>query len=387
MHHTDWTTTGTLGDRYVLRTRVGSGRTTTVYSADDVRLEREVAVKAFHTVPDQDGLARFANEAQVLGGLSHPGLVTVYDVNLDAQTPYMVMRLIDGGPLSDLVQPEGLEPRAVARLGAQLAEVLAYVHERGVVHGDVDAHNVLIDADGDGHLTGFGADYGLGTVSGDVYSLGMLLAECLPFGLGGEWRVVLAAMTDPDPDARPTADRAAEMLRNILAGDTAEFPLPLPRSEEDAVEPSLPGRETKERKEPGTARHIRPAYAGLTGMGLAISALAVVLATTGTEQPARPSGEQPPQVVQPTDRNAPQPPGQSYPQAPGQRQAAPPESSSSAKNRSKPARPPQSSQPSQPTAPPQQGDGSDQRDPGNGRGHGNGHDREDGGLLGGLLGL
>lgn len=384
MHHTDWTTTGALGDRYVLRSRVGSGRTTTVYAAADVRLEREVAVKLFHAVPDQDGLARFASEAQVLGGLSHPGLVTVYDVNLDAQAPYMVMRFIDGNPLSDLVQPEGMEPRVVARLGAQLADVLAYVHERGVVHGDVDAHNVLIDTAGDGHLTGFGADYGLGTMPGDVYSLGMMLAECLPFGLGGEWRVVLASMTDPDPAARPTAYRAAGMLRNILSGDTSEFPLPLQRGEEDADEPLLD--DEPEERGKASARHIRPAYAGLTGMGLAVSVLAVVLATTNPQQPDRPTGEQPPAVERPSGRKLPQPPGQSYPQAPGQLQAEPDEPETSTKARPKPPRPPETSQP------PRQDDGDrDGRDgPGRGRGDDNGRGPgrdDDGGLLGDLLGL
>lgn len=370
MDHHDWMTAGALAERYVLRARVGAGRATTVYAAEDTRLQRPVAVKLFHDLPDEDGLTLFAAEAQVLAGLSHPALVTVYDVNLDAARPYMVMRLIDGGPLSGRIHQDGLRPTAVARLGAQLAEVLAYVHERGVVHGDVDATNVLVDEQGDGHLTGFGTDRGLGKPSGDIHALGMTLAECLPFDLGGEWRVVLTAMTDRDPDARPDAVRCAELLRNIAAGDTAAFPLP-------RVEPDPAELETA-RVEPAPKR-IRPAYAGLTGMGLAVSALAVVMATGGTDTPGRPTGEQP-RVEQPAEGTHAKPPAQTYP-VPPDRQAVetsrPPTRDTSRATSTPP--------PSDPS--PSGGNGeNDNPGPGNGTGEGNGNGKgKDKGLLGDLL--
>jgi len=389
MDHTQWNTTGTLGDRYVLRTRVGSGRATTVYIADDVRLERRVAVKLFHTTPGDDDLARFAAETELLAGLSHPGLVTVYDVNLDTVLPYLVMRLIDGGPLSDYVYHEDISPSALAQLGAQLADVLDYVHERGIVHGDIDAHNVLIDEQGAGHLTGFGVDHGLVWPSDDIHALGVLLEECLPSDLGPEWRTVIEMMTDPDLDQRPDAVRCGELLRNLAAGDTTD--IPLPRLDSEQVDPldllAGPGAVTLGDSPAEPPPRKRPAYAGLAGIGLALAALAAVVVTTTTGTPGERSGEQrqnPPAEEQDAEPGA-KPPAQSYPQAPAQREAP-----------DRPSRPPEDPKPpnrsSESTVPPEQpGDGDE---PGNGRGDENGNGRgpdgdrddDDGGLLGDIIG-
>jgi eukaryotic-like serine/threonine-protein kinase len=425
MGYEDRTTKETLGGRYVLQARVGSGRTTSVFAADDVLLERSVAVKLFHDLPDDDGVARFAAETQVLAGLSHPCLVTVYDVELDTDRPYMVMRLIDGGTLSDRmygdVHRDPLTPPAIARLGAQLADVLAYVHERGVVHGDIDARNVLVDERDNGHLTGFGADRGLGRPSGDVYALGMMLAGCLPPDLGPEWTAVLGVMTDSEPDERPDAVRCGELLRNIESGSTSEFALPLfksgvaarpvrgrdpdpdfesgidPDSDTDydddyepdyepayepGYEPDLePATAKRPARRPGKrvvlpAKHkqrMRPiAYTGLAVMGLAVAALAVVLATITTGVPGQRTGEQP-QVEQPSEGTHIQPPGQSYPQAPQERgEADQPEPQKPARAANRTTTPPSSS-----TAPPTTTTPPDDQN-GNGQGQGNGGDNGNG---------
>jgi eukaryotic-like serine/threonine-protein kinase len=374
MDYPDWTTTGALGDRYVLRAEIGSGRTTTVYSAEDVRLEREVAVKIFHGLPSGDAMARFAAEAQVLGGLSHAGLVTVYDVGLAADPPYMVMRLIDGGPLSERMDEE-LEPRAVARLGAQLSDTLAYVHERGVVHGDIDESNVLIDAKGRGHLTGFGADSGFTRPFGDIYALGMMLSACLPDGLGPEWQVVFSAMTDPDPEERPDAVRCGELFRNLASGETADIPLLADEIDVEAPPAEVAAPAAKPKK-------VAPAFAGLAGIGLAAAAVAVVL-TTGSGPPGAPAEDQRQPVDQPEDEPAlPKVPGQTYPDQPAQREVSqqPPTSRESNKNEVSTRTP----------SPSDENGGQDDEDGpgngnGNGQGNGNGND-DDGGLLGGILG-
>jgi serine/threonine protein kinase len=353
-----------------------------VYVADDVRLERQVAVKLLRPEPDEEGFARFATEARVLGGLSHPGLVTVYDVNLQADRPYMVMRLVDGGPLSTHAGHEDLEPVAVAQLGAQLADVLAYVHERGVVHGDLDAANVLIDAQGTGHLTGFGADRGLGRPSGDIYALGMTLAEHLPFDLGPEWRMVLSIMTDHDPDARPDAARCGELLRNVASGVTNEFPLPDLAAEPEAAEPAAAGNSARTKRK-------RPAYTGLAGIGLAATALAVAVATTlnsGTER--EPAGERqqnpPPAEQQQPDDTGANPPAQTYPRGttPEQARKEPPK-------RSEPPGSTTTTPPRTTSPPPDDGYDDDNGGPGNGNGNGNGRDddRARGGLIGIIIGL
>ena len=403
MDHEHWTATETLGGRYVLHAQVGSGRTTTVFAADDVRLERRVAVKLFHDLPDEDGFSRFAGEARVLAGLSHPGLVTVYDVNLDTDRPYMVMRLIDGGTLSDHVSVDPLAPAEVARLGAGLADVLAYVHERGVVHGDVEARNVLVDAQGTGHLTGFGLNQGLGRPSGDIYALGMMLSGCLPYDLGPEWDVVLGGMTDEDPAERPDAVRCGELLRNIESGSTSEFPLPRfgsslastgepdsgsglePEPDEQPVTRTvLPAKKSakktakKKSAEKTTtlpAKHkqrLRPvAYTGLAGMGLAVTALAVVLATVSTDPSGQTGDERQPQVEQPSEGTHIQPPGQSYPTgAPerGEVRDREPEPPSRKANQATPAPPSGTENPK----PPPPGGPADDDGAGNENGPGNG---------------
>lgn len=363
MDHTDWTTTGALGDRYVLRSRVGSGRATTVYVAEDVRLERQVALKVFDELSDNDAYTTFANEAQVLAGLSHPGLVTVYDVNLTAEHPYLVMRLIDGRPLGEVAGDAGLTPVAVAQLGAQLADALDYVHERGVVHGDVDAANVLIDAHGAGHLTGFGTDRGHGMPSGDIGALGRTLARCVPSDLGPEWDTVLGLMTDRDPDLRPDAARCGELLRDLASGGTAD--IPLPRVEGVSAEELSTGHTAElpaiGRRSPARRR---ATYAGLAGMGLAVAALAVVAATASSGTRDEPSGEQQDrQVEEPTGEPQVRPPGQSYPQAPAQRRAPQPAKPAPDDTTSKatPARP-------APPAPPPNGPGGNDDDgPGRGK--------------------
>ncbi len=300
MDFEEWATDGALGGRYVLGDRLGAGRNAAVYAADDLRLRRRVAVKICHAASDADARARFAAEAKVLAGLSHPGLVAVYDICLDNPRPYLVMPLIAGGSLTKLPDRDPLEPAAVARIGAQVAEVLAYAHERGIVHGNVGASDVLVDTWDTGYLTGFGGDRGLGGPAGDVYALGMMLAERLPLGLGPEWHATLTSMTARDPAARPDAARAGELLRNIAAGDTAAFPVPdLSR---EPAEPSTVRLEPVTRRmgpapRPARRHALRPTHARLAGVGLAATALAVLVGALTADPPAGAPAQ--PQVEQP----------------------------------------------------------------------------------------
>src|SRR2546428_13413028 len=81
-----------LGDRYRLPTRLGHGGMATVYAGSDIRLERPVAVKLFHEAADEIALARLAVEATLLAGLSHPGLVKIYDIETEEEPPYLGMQ-------------------------------------------------------------------------------------------------------------------------------------------------------------------------------------------------------------------------------------------------------------------------------------------------------
>ncbi len=265
-----------LGDRYRLEELLGSGGMADVHRATDLRLNRPVAVKIFRPGTDADGEQRFHEEAQLLGNLSHPGLVAVYDSGVERDHAYLVTELVDGWTLRETLDQQRLPLEEVTRVGTDLADVLAYVHEQGVVHRDVKPSNVLLDRDGRVRLADFGIsrlagasgltteDAALGTASymapeqvqgdrvgppADVYALGLVLLEAVTGRMeypGGSWeaaterlsrppvvpddlpvrlRRALRFMTESDPARRPTAAQAAAMLGRVSAGDVvAEQP-------------------------------------------------------------------------------------------------------------------------------------------------------------------
>lgn len=218
-----------LGGRYRLGALLGVRGPATVYAADDVRLLRRVEVRVYRPMPDEPSQSRFAAETRLLAGLSHRGLVTVYDVSLDACRPYLVTRLVDGATLGELADRGPLAPLVVARLGAQVADVLAYLHGRGVAHRAVTPSAVRVDEEGDGFLTDLTPTAGGDGPALDVHALGVLLLACVgdPRRLGPRWRAVLTAMTAPDPGDRPTAARCATMLTAIAGGEpVVQVPAP-----------------------------------------------------------------------------------------------------------------------------------------------------------------
>jgi serine/threonine protein kinase len=269
-----------LDGRYRLGPRLGQGGMADVFEAWDTRLERPVALKRYRAAPYGTGLRRFMAEAELLGGLSHPGLLTVFDVSFDGERPFLVLRLATGRTLRDRLDTGPLPAARVAEIGASIAEVLAYVHARGIVHRDIKPSNILFDVEGDCYLADFGiakavdgepltetnecvgtaaylapeqvADRALGPAA-DVYALGLVLLECLtgepeyegtgveavvaklsrapriPGTWGQEWRAVLAAMTAEDPADRPTAEQCVTLLRALESGRTLPMPVPARR--------------------------------------------------------------------------------------------------------------------------------------------------------------
>ncbi len=260
---------GLLGGRYRLGARLGRGGAATVHHGVDVVLGREVAVKLYRDMDNAVGLYRFATEARLLAGLSHPGLVAVHDVCLDGDQPFLVMQLVNGPTLRSLLDRGPFPPGAVARLGARLADVLAYIHAHDIVHRDLKPANVLVDESGACRLADFGIARAIGaahlTASGefvgtaaylapeqvtdvdvgppvDVYALGLVLLECLtgkteyggttvesalarlsrqpriPETVPPALRSVLTGMTTQDPATRLTAARCAELL-GVVAED------------------------------------------------------------------------------------------------------------------------------------------------------------------------
>ncbi len=286
-----------LADRFRIDRLIGTGGMATVYEATDIALGRTVAVKLFRTdTADDSGPARESGEISVLASLNHFALVTLFDAGTaEIQgTPrsFFVMEFIDGSDLRSRISQGPLRPAEVAEMGADLAEALHYVHSKGIIHRDLKPGNVLIAPsefpgrtghakladfgiarlfDG-AHLTATGALLGtanylspeqaLGAALGppsDVYSLGLVLLECLtgqrefpgsavesavarlqrqphiPAALGPEWVTLLTGMTARESADRLTALDAAVRMRGLFASDTGDTATMLLSTDEAAI--------------------------------------------------------------------------------------------------------------------------------------------------------
>ncbi|MEO6201254.1 MAG: GAF domain-containing serine/threonine-protein kinase [Cryobacterium sp.] len=258
--------------RYRITAFIGQGGMATVYRATDELLHREVAVKLFPASDDPSSLGRQSNELHILASLNHHNLVSLFDAGVERFTDpaqsrmYLVMELVSGDTLRAKLRKGVLPAREVAEIGNDLAEGLEYIHLRGIVHRDVKPSNILmVDYPDSGararpKLSDFGvaivrAEAGetadtstAGTVpylspeqlrgevvgpASDIYSLGLVLLECLtgrrafpgrslasafarleldptiPSTLPAVWQHLLAAMTARNPADRP-------LIRDII---------------------------------------------------------------------------------------------------------------------------------------------------------------------------
>jgi len=144
--------------RYRVCRVLGRGAFGTVYLADDPELDRPVAVK----VPSpgrfssQQDTERFLEEAKFAAQLKHPGIVTVHDVGRDGDLCYIVMEYVQGRTLQELMAAGERSPAQAAGLVARVADALHYAHKKGFVHRDLKPTKILIDDQGNPHVTDFG---------------------------------------------------------------------------------------------------------------------------------------------------------------------------------------------------------------------------------------
>ncbi len=145
---TDPVATASLIGRYRVLGELGRGAMGVVYEAADDLLGRPVAIKTILMSADlaerADHEARFLQEAKAAGGLSHPNVVTVYDVGRESDVLYMAMELLDGEELRDVLARGNLPLATAVDIAAQVAEGLAFAHDRGVVHRDVKPSNIMV---------------------------------------------------------------------------------------------------------------------------------------------------------------------------------------------------------------------------------------------------
>ena len=137
-----------IAQRYQLGEIIGQGSWSTVYSAWHQRLGQAIAVKCLHShlVSTSDKLKRFQIEAEISGKLNHANIVKVFDFGcLDDGSPFLVMDLVPGVPLSVVSNQEGkLAPDRCARIARQIAEGLNYAHEHGAIHRDIKPANIMV---------------------------------------------------------------------------------------------------------------------------------------------------------------------------------------------------------------------------------------------------
>jgi serine/threonine protein kinase len=145
--------------RYRLDEQIAIGGMAEVWRGEDETLTRPVAVKLLHQhlLPDQTSRTRFETEARLAASLSHPGIVTVYDVAVSEDEAAIVLEFVPGEGLNDVLAARGPLPEDEAlELAAQVGDALDHAHRRGVIHRDVKPDNILVSPDGHARLVDFG---------------------------------------------------------------------------------------------------------------------------------------------------------------------------------------------------------------------------------------
>jgi serine/threonine-protein kinase len=149
-----------VGHQYALETEIGRGGMSVVYRARDIRLNRTVALKVLppELAYDPAVRVRFTREAQTGAQLSHAHIVPIYDVGERDGLAWFVMAFVSGGSLASLLVREPRQPvDEVRRIVSEIADALAYAHDRGVIHRDIKPDNILLDAaTGRAMVTDFG---------------------------------------------------------------------------------------------------------------------------------------------------------------------------------------------------------------------------------------
>jgi serine/threonine protein kinase len=239
---------------------LGRGGMGIVYLATELRLDRQVALKVIRAdlAGDDKFRARFRSESRTAASVEDPRVVTVFGAGEVDGLLYVSMRYVPGRDLGRMVEADGpLSPDDAARLIAQVADGLDAVHAAGLVHRDVKPHNVIVDEDGDAHLTDFGLAKAMGATTGltatgqvigtvdymapeqieaqrvdartDVYALGGVLYNAVtgrvPFAERESSAKMWAHVNEPPPSAGKRAGVLDSVIRRAMAKDPIDrFP-------------------------------------------------------------------------------------------------------------------------------------------------------------------
>ena len=255
-----------LAERYEVGELLGEGGSAYVYSALDRQLGRQVAIKVVHSHLSPQDKQRFLREIQTLARLSHPGIVTVYDLGEQAGQLYFTMPLLAGGAIS-LLGPLEDDPEHLGRFltaAAFVARALQHVHDSGLIHRDLTPGNILLDGAGTPRIMDFGLvaltefsrhltrsgvtlgtpqymapeqarSVGVGPGS-DLYALGAVLYRVAcgspPFVGDSDQSVLYQHVYDAPPDPRDLNPAVPDGLARVLLGLLSKAPQDRPASGE-----------------------------------------------------------------------------------------------------------------------------------------------------------
>ncbi|RFU63224.1 Stk1 family PASTA domain-containing Ser/Thr kinase [Peribacillus saganii] len=245
-----------ISGRYKILDMVGGGGMANVYLAQDMILEREVALKILRMdfSNDEEFIKRFNREAQSATSLAHPNIVSIYDVGEEKDIYYIVMEYVKGLTLKQYIQKYYPIPiEKAVDIMKQITAAIAHAHHNGIIHRDIKPQNILIDDHGNVKITDFGiamalsatsitqtnavlgsvhylspeqARGGMANKKSDIYSLGIVMFEIvtgrLPFSGESAVSIALKHLQSETPSPRRWNPEIPQSVENIILKATAK---------------------------------------------------------------------------------------------------------------------------------------------------------------------
>ena len=244
-------------NRYKILDHLGTGGMATVWLGYDTILDRQVAIKTFKIdANDEDAVKRFNREAKAVTSLSHPNIVSIYDVENEGEFYYLILEYVEGMTLKDyMIKNPRIPIETIVHIAKQIAAGLSHAHQNGIIHRDIKPQNILMNDNLTCKITDFGIAraYGdttltqtnqmLGTVyylspeqargnvataQSDIYSLGILIFEMItgqiPFKGESAVAIALKHLQEELPDIDKYRENVPQSVKNIVLKATMKNP-------------------------------------------------------------------------------------------------------------------------------------------------------------------
>ncbi|WP_314990787.1 Stk1 family PASTA domain-containing Ser/Thr kinase [uncultured Gemella sp.] len=244
-------------NRYKILDHLGTGGMATVWLGYDTILDRQVAIKTFKIdANDEDAVKRFNREAKAVTSLSHPNIVSIYDVENEGEFYYLILEYVEGMTLKDyMIKNPRMPIETIVHIAKQIAAGLSHAHQNGIIHRDIKPQNILMKENLTCKITDFGIAraYGdttltqtnqmLGTVyylspeqargnvataQSDIYSLGILIFEMItgqiPFKGESAVAIALKHLQEELPDIDKYRENVPQSVKNIVLQATMKNP-------------------------------------------------------------------------------------------------------------------------------------------------------------------